>query len=146
MKLSSYGVQNLLAIDANIFIELLLKQERYEQSKEFLKKVCEGEIKAVVSNFTISGICIVLERNGKNWKDIRTFLLSILAYKGLSVYQEKMYDKIIATTHMRDYKLDFEDCITLQCALACKCDSLVSFDSDFDKIKCIRRVKPVDVI
>ena len=45
MKLSSYGVQNLLAIDANIFIELLLKQERYEQSKDFLKKVCEGEIK-----------------------------------------------------------------------------------------------------
>ena len=46
---------------------------------------------------------------------------------------------------MSNYKLDFEDCITLQCALACKCDSLVSFDSDFDKVSLIRRVNPVDV-
>lgn len=136
----------MLAIDANIFIELLLKQNRYEQSRDFLKRIRDGNLKAIVSDFTISGICIILERNGKNWKDIRTFLLSLLAYKGLLVYQAKMYDKIIATTHMHDYKLDFEDGITLQCALACKCDSLVSFDPDFDKVNVIQRISPIDAI
>jgi predicted nucleic acid-binding protein len=130
----------MLAIDANIFLELLLKQEKYEECKYFLSLVRDGKIHAIISDFTISGIVIVMERYGAKWKDLRLFLLSLARYSGLHVYQANIQDKILATRYMQKYGLDFDDALTLQCAQAAKCTALVSFDSDFDKS--IKRITP----
>jgi predicted nucleic acid-binding protein len=40
----------MLLVDANIFIELLLGQEKAVECENFLKKISSGELEAVVSN------------------------------------------------------------------------------------------------
>jgi predicted nucleic acid-binding protein len=135
----------MFAIDANIFIEISLSQKNSLKCESFLRKVRDGKINAVVSDFTVCGITIVLERCGKSWEDIRTFLVSLLHYKGLMIYSSSLADKINATTLMKKYSLDFEDSLTLQCALAAGANSLVSYDKDFGRVSEISLVTPSDV-
>src|SRR3989344_8375615 len=99
----------MLAIDANIFLELLLKQERYEECREFLAEVRDGRVEAIVSEFTVCGIALILERYTKDWRVIRRFFLSLTKYGGPSIYQPTLYDKIEATSLMSAHGLDFED-------------------------------------
>ena len=136
----------MIAIDANIFLELELQQERYDECKKFLESVREGRIRAVLSEFTISAIALVMERNGKNAREIRIFLLSLLLYKGLSFVQATIEDKIEATFLMGQNQLDLEDALTLQCALANNCSALVSFDKDFNSVKEIKRITPAEAL
>jgi predicted nucleic acid-binding protein len=135
----------MLAIDANIFLELLLDQERAQECQTFLARVRDGKLQAVLSDFTVSGIVLVLERHGAKPNDIRTFLLSLAKYEGLIIHFPTLGDKVRATDLMSKHQLYFEDAITLQTAIANTCDALVSYDTDFDTVKGVKRVTPEDI-
>lgn len=128
-------------IDANVFLEVLLKQDNANSCIEFLEKVKDGEIKALLSIFTVDGVVLALERHGQSPEGIRTFLNSLLNYKGLKIYFPTINDRMLATAHMK-LGLDFEDALTLQCAFSNNEKEIISFDRDFDKIKNIKRVQP----
>ncbi len=136
----------MFAIDANIFLEVELDQERVEECMQFLTKVKDGELVAVLADFTVDSIIIGMERYDQDWKTIRRFLLSLLQYRGLEIYPTTMLDKIMATDHMARYSLDFDDSITLQSAVANNCSALVSFDLDFDRIKGLQRITPAQAL
>ena len=130
-----------MLVDANIFLEVLLKQEKYLICAEFLKKIQKGEAKAIITTFTIDGIILALERHGKDTDSIKIFIHSLYNYAGLKIYMATMNDRLQAISHML-LGLDFEDAITLQCALSNNEKEIMSFDKDFDKIKTIKRVQP----
>lgn len=131
----------MLAIDANIMLELFLEQDNYNACRKFLESVRDGK-QAMISDFTISGIVLVLERYGKTWKDLQKFLQSLLNYTGLLIYMQTLQDKIDATRLMAECKLDFDDALTLQCALANNCSAIVSLDADFDRQNLLKRITP----
>jgi len=73
---------------------------------------------------------------------MRIFLRKLLKSKGLKIYKLTMKDRFIALQYIEKYNLDYEDAITLQSAISSGCKEIVSFDSDFDKIKEIKRIGP----
>ena len=133
-------------VDASIFLEVELEQEKHEECEKFLENLEKGGVKAIVSDFTIDSIAIVMEGNGKYWKDIRKFLISLALFNGLSIYSVKHSDKIKATEHMKNLKLDFDDSVILQSALSNNVEEIISFDKDFDGIKGIRRLEPREAL
>ena len=133
-------------IDASIFLEVELEQEKHEACEIFLKRLEKGDAKAVVSDFTLDSIAIVMEANGKSWSDIREFFISISMLDGLSVYKVTHTDRIKATDHMEKFRLDFDDSVVLQSAFSNSIKEIVSLDKDFNSLKGIRRLEPKDAV
>ncbi len=133
-------------IDANIFLEVILKQEKKEECKNFLKLIRDKGIKALMSDFTLSAMIVVLLRKKKTSKEIRIFLYTITSNPNLFVYPDLLPDKIFATKLMEKYNLDIEDSLALHCAIANGCKEIVSLDKDFDKVKEIKRITPLEAI
>ena len=96
-------------IDTNIFLELELEQERADDCERFLRRLARGKEEAMTTNFVLDSMVIVMKKEGKSWKEIRKFLLSILAFKGLIVYHLNHFDRIKATEWMRLKDLDYDD-------------------------------------
>ena len=130
-----------MLIDANIFLEFLLDQQEAQKCFEFLEKVREGVLQAVVSTFTIDGILIALERHHQNVEIMEKFLRSLISHRGIRIYTPTIDDRLKAINHI-SLGLDFEDALTLQCAISNNEKEIVSFDKDFDKIKLIKRIEP----
>lgn len=131
--------------DANIFLEVLLEQEKADECERFLKKIEKADQEAVITDFLIDAILVVLERNGKGSDDLATFIASLSAYRGLTVYFLSLSDRLFATLHMKDFGLDFDDATTYQAMKRMNLDGIVSFDDDFDVIKGINRIEPDQV-
>jgi len=129
-----------MLIDANIFIEVLLEQEKAEKCKEILKKVASGQIKAVISLFTIDSIIIILERSKVGIEKIKLFINSLYNYNGLKIYAPTITDRIRALEYI-GAGLDYEDSLVLQCALSNNTNEILSMNKDFDKIRKINRIK-----
>lgn len=130
-----------MLIDANIFLEVLLKQEKSNQCKELLNKLISGEVSAVVSTFTIDSILLSMHRNGCSLEEMRQFMRKILRSRGIRFYVLSMKDRMGAFKYIKEYGLDYEDALVLQSAIITKCTRIVSFDSHFDRVKEITRVE-----
>ena len=128
-------------VDANIFLEILLEQQKAAHCESFLAQVKTGEAEAVMTDFLVDAMVLVLERHGRSPDDLATFISSLSAYKGLRIYFLSLADRLFATRHMKEFGLDFDDATTYQAMKRMNVDSLVSFDDDFDVIKGLTRVE-----
>ena len=131
-----------MIIDANIFLEFLLKQKRFEECRIFLNKTVTGEIKATISNFSVDSIIILMARNNLSVVEIKTFLKKMVNSRGINIYFFNIKDRFNVLLLMDKYGLDYEDAIVLQSAIATSSGEIVSFDKHFDKIKGIKRIEP----
>ncbi len=133
-------------VDANIFLELQLGQQKADICEKVLRKFSVGELEGLLVDFAIDTIVIVMENYGKGANEIRTFLSSLVGYKGLSIHFSSLIDRIMATNHMRDYGLDFDDALTLQAMKENRVDKIISYDKDFEKVPFIKRVQPENLL
>jgi len=131
----------MLLIDTNIFLEVLFKQDKTEECKTLLYRIVKGEKEAMITDFSIDSIIIVLESKSKK-NEISVFLKSLLGYKGLKVHPVSLGEKIFAAELMKKYALDFDDSIQVASALSNNINEIVSFDGGFDRIKEIKRLRP----
>ncbi|MDO8661535.1 MAG: type II toxin-antitoxin system VapC family toxin [Candidatus Woesearchaeota archaeon] len=138
-------MDQIIYLDANIFLEVLLCQEKVGESESLLRKIASNSIRAVISNFSIHSIALMLDRCKKSPEDIKIFLISLRSYTGLSIYSPSIADTVIASGYMKKFGLDFEDSLVLQCCLATGCKTIVSFDKDFDGISVIKRMTPSQI-
>jgi len=132
----------MFLIDANIFLEVELDQERADECATFLQKVKEGVIEALVTDFTVDGIALVIERHGRPPADIKNFLEGISVYRGLTVYHVRFAEKLQVPKLMVTHGLGYEDSIQLQAMLSNQITEVVSLDRHFDRVKGIRRLEP----
>lgn len=133
-------------IDANIFLEVQLEQNRSRECKDFLDKVDEGELQAFTSDFVIDSIVIIMESSNVQTSKILTFLLAVRGSKGLSIYNHTFNDRILAAGVMLKSNLTFDDSMVTVAMKALKIETVVSFDSHFSGLKGIKRVEPKDLI
>lgn len=129
-------------IDANIFLEIELKQKCLQNCRAYLTKVRDGEIDAITTNFIVDTVSILMDNAGCDPSEIRTFNLSLLKYKGMSVYDLTMTDRIVATEQMKRFKLDFDDATAYAAMMSTGVAAIVSMDKHFDKIPNIKRTEP----
>lgn len=133
-------------IDSNIFLEVELAQKHGEASKKFLKMVQTGKVKAYTTDFHLDNVIIVMENYGKSWREIAIFLASLLQYRGLTIYPLMIYGKIKATEIMREENLDFDDSLAVYVVKKLNLKTVVSYDSDFDKVRWLERKVPEDLV
>lgn len=129
-------------IDANIFLEILLRQNRVRECMAYLKRVRTGEIRAFTTNFIIDTISIAMDNAKCEPAQLRRFHLSLLKYKGLTLYDLTMADRVAATEHMEEHNLDFDDATAYATMMTTKTKEIVSMDKHFDKIAGITRIEP----
>ena len=116
-------------IDTNVFLEVILEQEKAEEARTFLEKIEEHEF--FISDYALHSIGLLLFRR-KQHDVFQQFVEDMMLNAGLkmiSLFPGNMQDLIYAA---RRFSLDFDD--AYQYATAEKYNlTLVSFDSDFDR-------------
>lgn len=132
----------MILIDTNIFIELLLDQEKSSQCQKFLAKASRGEIKCVVTSFTVHAVEGLLTQKSKK---IENFLKNIEKSTGIQVIQTEIGREREISKIAQESELDFDDSLQLSTARRTGAEKIVSFDSDFDN-KDVERVTPSQVI
>jgi predicted nucleic acid-binding protein len=125
-------------IDTNIFLEVLLSQNRKGECENFLEQVRTGKTVGVVTDFTVHSIIVIMDNSGK-LKELRTFLLSLVAYKGLKVYYTALREELEALDIAISQHLDMDDAIQYSTALELGCEAIISFDKHFDNLKIARK-------
>ena len=117
-----------ILVDTNIFLEILLTQEKKNICKKFLEK---NKNNITVSDFSVHSIGLFLYRE-KRHETFTKFNLDILqSIRILSLHQNKYNDlEVLAKRH----NLDFDD--VYQSKIALEYDlKIATLDSDFKKIQ-----------
>jgi len=128
-------------IDTNIFLEVLLSRARKEASKELLRSLRDGRESGLVTDFTIHSIIVIMDGLDR-LRELRTFLLSLEAYRGLRIYPTSIADEIRAIELTTETNLDMDDAIQYASALSTSAEAIVSFDKHFEGLK-IQRKEPL---
>ncbi len=114
-------------LDTNIFLEIILSQERAEEAKALLLKSAEHEF--YITDYSLHSVGLLLFRRNQH-ESFRAFLDDVLVYGGislLSLLPDEM-DAVISAS--KKFGLDFDD--AYQYTVAARYDlALVSFDADF---------------
>lgn len=127
-------------IDTNIFLEVLLSRSRKDDCKKFLTALYKGEKTGIVTDFTIHSIIVIMS-NFNKLPELKTFLLSLTAYKGLTIYHTTLKDELNAVEIATSHALDMDDAIQYTVALSTQADAILSFDKHFNNLS-IPREEP----
>lgn len=125
----------MLLVDTNIFLEILLQQEKNLQCQKFLEqRFNEG---LYISSFGLDSIGIILYRRKKIDK-FEIFLQNMISK--MEVLSLDITDLLTIKNIINEYKLDYDD--AYQYLIAKKYNlQIVSLDKDFDKTD-IKRIEP----
>lgn len=116
-------------VDTNVWLELLLEQERAEEVRDFLSTIETNLL--TLTDFTVYSIGIILMRLGKDqlFSDFSADTLEQGQVTSIRLNIADMRDLLAVG---QQYRLDFDD--AYQYLAAEKHGfALVSFDSDFDR-------------
>jgi len=131
-------------VDTNIFLEVMLSRSKREECKKLLAMLRDGKAKGIVTDFTVHSIMVLMDRF-KKLEELKTFLLSLMAHKGLYVYTTPVADEVNAVESAEESKLDVDDAIQYGTALSVNADAIVSFDKHFDNLE-VQRKEPAQII
>lgn len=127
-------------VDANIFLEALLEQEKTLVVRPFLESTDLEYM--FMTDFALHSIGIILFRLGK-WDLFMSFLNDMII-DGIGILSLKPEELQEVKTVAQRFHLDFDD--AYQYAVAEKCDlQLISFDKDFDRTE-RKRKEPSEVM
>jgi predicted nucleic acid-binding protein len=118
-----------LFLDTNLFLEVILEQERAAEVKALLSETDQHEF--FLSDFSLHSIGILLFRR-KRHEAFRLFLKDMLLKAGMVMLYLDARDMETVINEAQHFNLDFDD--AYQYVTAQKHNlTMVSFDSDFDR-------------
>jgi predicted nucleic acid-binding protein len=127
-------------IDTNIWLELLLEQERSKECKIFFEKIDSKLL--FISEFSLYSIGVILFKLKK--ESVFDDFLEYLFKSEISIARLSLKDVKQLVLIKQKFNLDFDNAYII--IIAEKFDSItVSFDSDFDKTYFGRKI-PNDLI
>ena len=130
-----------LLLDTNIFLEVILDQERANEARTLLSEV-EGH-EFFISDYSLHSIGLLLFRRGKH-EVFRQFLEDMVLGVGVAVITLSAQEMERLIEAGQRFGLDFDD--AYQYAIAERYGlTIVSFDSDFDRTERGRKV-PKDLL
>ena len=130
-------------IDTNIFLEILLAQEKKDECIALFKEIENDNISAAVTKFSIHSIEVIMG-NYRLTDELRIFLESLSELKSLHIYTTNISDEINAIDEM-ELGLDFDDALQVSAARALNAE-IISFDKHFNNLEGIQRLNPSDVV
>ena len=130
-----------LFIDTNIFLEIILEQEKAENAKALLLKTEDHEF--FISDFSLHSMGLLLFYR-KQHPVFQQFLKDMIIDGGIIITSLVVDDMENVVNVSQKFKLDFDD--AYQYVIAEKYDlTIISFDSDFDRTKQGRKT-PAEVL
>jgi len=128
-------------IDANILLEIFLKDQKSEQCKSFLRSLKDKGIEPFITDFLIYACLLIIQSDVKDPKSLQNFLIFIND-NDFRVIRPSLEICYHATEIMKETGLDFDDGLIVACMKKYGIKELVSFDKHFDKVKDIKRIVP----
>lgn len=120
-------------LDTNIFLEILLSQNKKEDCKKFLNDNLEN---IFITDFSLHSIGVITSRN--NLINIfETFLNDLLPKVQILSLHQNSYVKLPLI--IKSHGLDFDDAYQFLCAEENKF-KIVTMDKDFEKIKALGEI------
>src|SRR4051794_17280926 len=101
-----------ILIDANIFVEFLLRQKRAMESLRLMRIVEAKKFEAFVTGFSLHTIEVILDRNKKHVL-LEKFLKRVMNASALTVYQTTMQEEREIALLAPQIGLDFDDGLQL---------------------------------
>ena len=128
-------------VDTNIWLELLLNQQKAEVVVRFLKILPTTEL--ALSEFSLCSIGLILTRLDKPdvWRDFVTDVLEQGALRRIALDPAGLREMMVVR---QQFRLDFDDAYQYVTAQQHNL-VLVSFDTDFDKTF-LGRKSPEDIL
>jgi len=131
-------------VDTNILLEVILSRPRKEPCKDHLRSLQKGRRKGMTTEFTIYSIMIILESFNRT-QELRTFLLSLAAYKGFIIHTLTLSELVRAVDESVHRSLTIEDAVQYAAASEAKAEAIISFDKHFDGLD-IPRLEPQEAV
>ncbi len=126
-------------LETNIWLELLLNQEKADEVKGFLNHIKDSDI--YISSFSFYSICIFLSRMNKF--DTLISFVNDLSENNIEIINTNLLDIQSILEIEKSYNLDFDDALQYYLASSNKI-TLIGYDKDFEKTP-LGRITP-DVI
>ncbi len=134
-------MDQIVFIDANIFLEIILKDKKSEECKKFLNKIISGEILGITSDFIVFTCLLQIQHKTKDLNKMKDFIIFINSIFSLKIMKSSLSNLMKTINFMQEYKLDFDDALVISCMKSNNINTLVSLDKDFDKVKSIKRIE-----
>jgi hypothetical protein len=129
-----------LLLDTNIFLEVLLSQDRSEEARSLLLKYDNHDL--YISDFSLHSIGLLVFRQ-KQHAVYRQFLNDMIFTTGIKISSISAEDMESVIDAAQKFSLDFDD--AYQYAVALKYNlTIVSFDKDFDRTEKGKKI-PSDI-
>lgn len=129
-------------IDTNVFLEILMQQERSENCKKLLEKVAESDMNCLVSSFTVNGVEGMLI---DELEALDKFMTNITSLVNLDVVKTSIEEEKHIIELAKSGNLDFDNALQYSVAKRENAEAIISFDSDFDKTD-LERKEPEEII
>ena len=116
-------------LDTNIFLEIILSQEKAKDAKNLLLKSSQHDF--FITDYSLHSIGLLLFRR-KQFEAFQAFVQDILVNGGIRLLSLHANDMETVILHAQKFNLDFDD--AYQYTVASKYEiTLSSFDSDFQR-------------
>lgn len=135
----------MIFLDANIFLEVQLNDNRSEECKDLFYKILKKDMKAVTSDF-IAYTCLIQIENKSTLDKMNDFIVFLDNLPNLTIVSPSYVVLYRTFEIMRKHKLDFDDALVISVMNSLNIKELISFDKDFDNIKDIKRIEPIELI
>ena len=129
-------------IDTNIFLEVIMDQDRSEESRELLEALSEGKIHGITTKFTVHAVEGILTNKPEK---ASAFLHNIETSVGIEIADTDISYERDTAQLSSEIKMDFDDSLQYRVAKREGADAVVSFDTDFDSTE-IDRKEPAEVL
>ncbi len=131
----------MFLVDTNIWLELLLEQDRADEVRRFLDALPSNQL--ALSHFSLHSIGVILERYGRPAVLVQFVRdLFVVGMVQLVTLPPEAFEHI--TEVMEAHGLDFDDAYQYAAVRQSGAD-LVSFDTDFDRTD-LRRRTPAEAL
>ena len=124
-------------LDSSYLIGLILKNDDYNNKASELESIIEHESKMINSTVFTEVLNSVTSTNSKY--DFDYLIESMLSYD-IHFLNSSDYVEAVSLFKYYNQAINFSDCTILKTMMDNEITTIVSFDSDFDKIKGINRI------
>ncbi len=100
---------------------------------------------SITTCFHVDTVLIIKENYSKRPAELRTFLSSLLGFRGLRIYYLTLLDQILAIRYMERFGLEFDDALAYCIVRKFNLRVMISYDKHFDSSGGIVRLEPAQL-
>ena len=136
----------MIFIDANICLEVELKQKLAKECKELLTYLETASPCAWINSFLVFSIVLTIQHKTQNKDKTKKFIKILNSYPGLSIYSPTLSTVHDGISEQEKNDLDFDDGLVIACMNELGIKDIVTFDSHFESIEGVNKISPSNAL